>query len=366
MVLAAVKTGPQQTERRELPRPEVGAGSGLLLVEAAGVCGSDIPAYKQPGAEPLILGHENVGIVAALGAGAAARWGVREGDRVAVEEYLPCGHCGWCRQGEYRHCETTDVYANPLARRYGQHPLSAAPGLWGGFAQYLYLPPTAVLHRVPAGISPELLALALPLGNGVQWACIDAGVGPGSRLLIAGPGQQGLACLVAARASGAAQVLVSGLSRDGARLAVAAQLGASATIDVQREDLIERVRQLTDGQGVDAVVDCTSAHDGALVGNALAVLKRRGGTLVLQATGMPANFPLGLLGRKNVTLKPARGHSWAAVELGLQHLASGRYRLEQLATHRFGLADVDRALRVAGGELDDAAIHVTVDPRQVS
>ncbi|MGH2520543.1 MAG: alcohol dehydrogenase catalytic domain-containing protein, partial [Chloroflexota bacterium] len=157
--IAAVKVAPGKTELRELPLPDVPADAGLLKVEAAGVCGSDVPQYGRGERGPLIQGHENVGIIAKVGAAAAARWGVQEGDRVAIEEYLPCLHCEWCHAGEYRHCFATDSTNNQAALRYGQTPLTQPPALWGGFAQYLYLPPNAVLHAVPHGPPLEQLVL---------------------------------------------------------------------------------------------------------------------------------------------------------------------------------------------------------------
>src|SRR5260370_42383029 len=94
-VLAAVKTAPQQTELREFPMPDVPIDAGLLKVEAAGVCGSDVGAYRGDRGAPNIMGHENVGYIAAIGPGAAERWGVGQGEPVALGGDLPRGHCAW-------------------------------------------------------------------------------------------------------------------------------------------------------------------------------------------------------------------------------------------------------------------------------
>jgi threonine dehydrogenase-like Zn-dependent dehydrogenase len=351
-IVAAVKVGPATTELREMPLPEVPPDAALMKVEVAGVCGTDVSQYPLPlrGA-PIIMGHENVGYLARVGRKFAEHKGVREGDLMFLEHYLPCGHCEWDHIGEYRHCAATEWFYDPNAVRYGYTAIDKAPSLWGGFSQYLYLPLNAVLHKVPDGLTPELAGIATPMSNGVQWAVMDGGVGYGTTVLIQGPGQQGLCCVMASKQAGAERIIVTGRGRDAKRLEVAKALGADVAVDVDAEDSLARVLEVTGGRGVDVVVDCTVGAGAAPTLLGIEAAKRRGATMVVQAEGSSTfpDFPLGRLTRKGMTLKSARGHSWRAVELALRHLASGRFPLDLMTTHRFTLSEVDYAIRSVGG-----------------
>jgi threonine dehydrogenase-like Zn-dependent dehydrogenase len=364
-VLAAVKVGPSTTELRELDLPPVPDDAALMKVEVAGVCGTDVTQYRLPLRNgPLVMGHENVGYLARVGKTFAAHKGMREGDLVFLEHYLPCGHCEWDHMGEYRHCAATEWFYDPKAIRYGYTSMSIAPGLWGGFSHYVYLPLKAVLHHVPKTLSAEEAGVATPMSNGIQWALIDGGIGYGSTVLIQGPGQQGLCCLMAARHAGADLAIVTGTSKDARRLEVARAFGADAVIDVDKEDPLPRILEITGGRGVDVAIDCTVGAGTAPMLLGIEALKRRGGTMVVQGEGNQEfpSFPIGRLTRKGITLKSARGHSYRAVELALRQLASHRFPLELMMTHTFALADVHYAINSVGGQGAPGAIHVSVLP----
>jgi threonine dehydrogenase-like Zn-dependent dehydrogenase len=365
-VLAAVRTGPGRTELREFPMPEIPEDGALLKMEVAGICGTDVKMYAKPVIEaPVIMGHENVGVIAKAGRKFVEIQGVLEGDRVFVEHYVACYRCEWCRIGEYRHCELTDWRTNPDARRYGYTSCEHPYHLWGGFAQYMYLPWNAVLHKVPDNVSDEEAGIVTPLSNGIEWALYDCGVGFMSTVLIQGPGQQGLSQVVACKQAGASVIIVTGTTRDAARLELAKTLGADHVVDVQQEDALERVLELTDGMGVDVVLDCTAGAGTTPILLGIDALKRRAGTLLVQGelAAFP-DFPLKKLTEKAITIKSARGHSYRAVELALAQLASKRFPLELLTTHTFGLADVDTAIRAVGGEKGNGVIHVSLLPWQ--
>lgn len=366
MVLAAVKTGASRMELMEFPMPDIPEDGALLKMEVAGICGTDVKMFKQPlkGA-PVIMGHENIGTIAKAGRKFTERKGFREGDLVFVEHYVGCMQCEWCHRGEYRHCEATDWRENPLGIRYGYTSSERAPHLWGGFAQYVYLPWNSVLHKVPAGLTPELAGIVTPMANGIEWALFDCAVGYGSTVLIQGPGQQGLSQVVACRQAGADLVIVTGTTKDRRRLEVAKALGADHVIDVQADDPLERIMAITSGKGVDVVLDCTAGAGTIPITLGVEALKRKGGTLLVQGEMAEfPNFPLGKVTVKYITIKSARGHSHRACEMALQQLASKRFPLELMTTHRYGLADAAHAIRSVGGEGDKDVIHVSLLPWQ--
>jgi threonine dehydrogenase-like Zn-dependent dehydrogenase len=345
--------------------PEISMDSALLKVEVAGICGTDVKLYKSPPSDtvPVIMGHENIGYIAKAGSGYSKRKGFREGDLVFVEHYVMCGTCEWCHAGQYRHCENTDWRYNPDAIRFGYTSSQRPPHLWGGFAQYMYLPWNSVLHHIPKNLSAELAGLVTPMANGVEWSLFDGGVSYNSTVLIQGPGQQGLSQTVICKQAGASLIIVTGTSKDGARMQVAKLLGADYVIDVQKEDPLSRIKEITGGAGVDVVLDCTAGAGTAPIHLGIDALKRKGGTMVVQGEIKEfPGFPLAKLTEKFITIKSARGHSFRACELALQQLASGRFPLEKITTHTFGLKDVDLAIRSVGGDGLPGVIHASLMP----
>lgn len=361
-VIAAVRTGAHKTEFREFPMPEIPADGALLKMAVAGICGTDVKFYAKPPIEdPVIMGHENIGYIAKVGKQFEERKKIKEGDLVFVEHYLPCFACEWCHKGEYRLCAATDWRRNPEALRYGYTSAQRAPHLWGGFAQYMYLPWNTVLHKVPDGLSPELAGVATPMSNGIQWALFDCGVGYDSSVLIQGPGQQGLSQLIACRQAGASLIIVTGTNKDKLRLDVARRLGADQVINVEEEDVLTRIREITGGAGVDVALDCTAGGGLAPVLTGIEALKRKGGTMLIQGeVATFPDFPLGKIANKYITVKAARGHNFLSCELALKQLASERFPLELITTHRMGLKDTDKAIRAVGDA--EGVIHVSLMP----
>ena len=354
--ISAVLIGPRQIEIQRFAIPEVGHDDGVLEIEVTGVCGSDVQHFKF-GYAPVILGHEIVGRIADLGPGAEDVWAVRRGDRVVVETTFGCGSCGECRGGYYRLCKIMRGYG-------GRIKCDRPPYLWGGYGQYVYLPRTARIHKIPDTLSAEVAVLVCAvLGNGIRWLRTVGGVSIGDTAVVVGPGPQGLAATVAAKEAGAKNIVVVGLARDEARLAMAKRLGATHTVAADQEDPRLLVAGLTDGQMADVVIDVTnSATSPAL---ALDVVRTMG-TLVL--AGGKSNEPSLLMTdeitAKEITIRGVNTHDSTSVRQSLSIAESGRYPLDEIVSHRFPLSDAERAILTLAGEIPtDGLIKIVMYPK---
>jgi threonine dehydrogenase-like Zn-dependent dehydrogenase len=358
---AIVQTGPRQLELRELPIPEIDDDSGLLRVEACGVCGSDVEQYTGtiPVRLPTILGHEPLGIIERIGDRAARRWGVDVGDRVAVETMIPCGHCRACIDGRYQVCRGRGGMFG-----YSYVPLSQPPGLWGAYADVMYLDPFSVVHRVAADLPPSVAVMFNPLGAGFRWAAELPQAGPGDTVLILGPGQRGLASVIAARTVGVDRIIVTGLGRDAHKLALAREFGADHVIDVEAEDARARVHELTDARGADVVVE-VSAYAPEPVAEALSFAAISGRIVLAGVKGFKAvpGFVSDLIVAKELTIRGALGVTARAYEAAIRLIESRRVPLERMHTHDFTLEEAARALQVLAGEIaGERCVHACILP----
>jgi threonine dehydrogenase-like Zn-dependent dehydrogenase len=358
---AAVQTGPRHIELQALALPErLGPDEALLAVEANGMCGTDWEQYKGSLARtvsfPVIPGHEIVGRIERIGEVASARWGLAEGDRVAVESTVPCGKCPNCLAGRWLFCDHRVIY--------GLTTVANAPSLSGGYAEYLVLRPHSMVYPIPDHLSAEDAVFFNPLGSGFDWAVRIAGTTVGETVLIMGPGQRGLACVVAAREAGAGTIIVAGRGRRPWKLDMALHLGATHVVNTDKDRLPEMVAEITAGSLADRAVD-TTPHAAQPVQDALDALRAEG-TLVLSANKSPDEIP-GLTGKvisKALTVKGAYSVSEWAKRQAIRALASGRHDLSILHTHTLPMEDLDLAMRILGGEVEgEEALHITVTPR---
>lgn len=354
-------TGVRALEMREFPLPEIGPQEGILKIDACGICGSDYEQFDGtlPVRFPVIPGHEPVGTIVEIGHEAARRWGVGEGDRVCVETMIPCGHCRSCVTGKYTLCS-----GSRRMSAYGFLNVEVEPSLWGGYAEYLYLAPHSLVHKIDSRIAPEMATLFNPLGAGFRWAVEMAGLEVGDTILILGPGQRGLASVIAAREAGAGRIIVTGLSADEPKLALAREFGADVTVNVESLDLGSAVREATGGRLADITIDVTAYSTGAVT-DAID-LTRRGGTVVLAGTKGPnpvPNFISDKIVLKELTMKGALGVDWSSYERAIRTIESGKYALDKMHTHTLPLEEAERAIRIlAREEPGEEAIHIALVP----
>ncbi len=355
---AMVQTERRKLEPRDIVIPDIDEDSGLLRIEACGICGSDYEQFEGVLRTPMpaIPGHEPLGIIEKIGDRAAARWSVDAGDRVAVETMLSCRHCGPCLGGSYHLCESRRIYS--------YIPLSEAPSLWGAYAQYMYLAPNTIVHKVDPTLAPEIAVMFNPLGAGFRWAVEMPHTAPGDTVVVLGPGQRGLASVIACREVGAGTIIVTGLEADERKLALALEFGADHTIDVDNEDAKTRIRDITGGRGADVVVDVTS-YATKPVAEALNYV-RPGGTIVLAGVKgyKPVeDFVSDIIVMKEITIQGAIGVTSTGYRAAIRLLESRKVPVERMHTHDFKLEDAELAIRTLAREIpDDESIHSCLIP----
>lgn len=343
MATAVVQTAPETYELRSFPIPSVDDDTGLLAVEACGVCGTDVEVFEGGAGRsyPIVPGHEPLGRIVAIGDRARAKWGVGVGDRVAVHSTLTCGRCRTCRAG-LRGCTAPEFVDSTI---YGFRSPEIEPALWGGFATHLYLAPEAMVLPVDPTLSVGAASLFNVMSNGVDWVMELGRVRAGMPVAILGPGPRGLASLIAALASGAGPVAVTGLASDGERLEMARELGATAAIDITDVDPVEAVTDAL-GRAPALVVDTTPKSVQAVV-DAVGMVARQGTVVLagLKGHGRTAPIPVDQLAAKQVTIRGAVSRSLASMELAIELIESRRWPFDELASHAFALSDAEAAVR---------------------
>jgi threonine dehydrogenase-like Zn-dependent dehydrogenase len=324
---AVVFTGDGRHEVREFAVPDPPDGGAVLRVEAVGLCGSDVAqhagAHLIPGnsAFPVVPGHEIVARVWRLGR--HAKLGVREGDRVAVDEVLS---------------------VEPPITVYGYTmPVDEQGGLFGGYGEYMVVLAGTRLHRLPDEPPAYELTVFEPLANAVNWVEL-AGVSRGQTVVVEGPGHQGLAVVEAVRAAGAERVIVTGTADDGLRFDAARTIGAHETIDVTTVDAPARVRELTGGRMADVVLDVSPAVESVRAALDLVAFR---GTILL--AGLKKFAPVDGLVTDRIVVQGLRvqggsGYTPASMAAAVELISTGAVDVGALRGEAFGLDRLDEAL----------------------
>lgn len=327
--VAAVMTDVRTLEFREVPMPVVKEGEVGIAVRDVGICGSDMHFFNGdaqkifPNALPFILGHECGGVVYELGAGVE---GLRIGDKVAVEPGVPCGRCELCQSGRYNLCKKVRFMAVP--------PYN------GALQQYISFPAHKI-YKLPGSVSTMEGALLEPLSVGLH-AAARGEVGPGHTAAILGGGCIGICTLLAAKACGAARIVVADIV--GSRLDKALALGATDIVNTKTEDAVARIGELTGGEGADVVFETAGI---AATAAQTAHIVKRGGTIVMVGNileDVPFSF-------RAIYLKEAqirgvfRYHS--TYPAAIRAVASGLIDVGQIVTGVYPFADAKSAFAQA-------------------
>ena len=356
-------TKPKTLEPREFARPAIGADDAMLRIEACGICGSDYEQYEgaQPQHEdytpyPVIPGHEPLGVIEEIGANAKKRWGVVEGDRVAMRSGYGCGMCAACARWEPRLCATR-------GGTYGYTDVNKPPHLWGGYAERMYLSPYSVMKKVDPKIPAGVAVMFNPLAAGLSWAAGIPKTAPGERVVILGAGQRGLCCVIAAKEAGARQVVITGLGRDAEKLALARALGADIAVDVEARDVVDAVREATGG-GAEVVVDTTPYAPQSL-NHAIAIAVRKGRIVVAGLKGLKVahDVPVDDVIYKELTIRGVLSMPVDETFRAIDIIESGRYPFEQMHTLSLPLAQAEHAIHMLAGHVKGVnPVHLAIVP----
>ncbi len=377
MSRAAVMEAPGRLTVREFTVSDPGPGAVLMKVSLSGICGTDKHTFRGESKQyagtpherdveyPLICGHENVGVVVATGGEVrdAAGRPPRPGDRIVPGANVPCGRCYYCLGNyPYYFCQHLEDYGNSLT-------CSRPPYLLGGWSEYLYLLPGTPIFRVPAALPDEVAVLTevMAVTHGVETAMavlgLQGGALAGASVAVLGVGPLGLCHLIKARLLGAGTVIVTDRLRG--RLELAAEFGADVMLDASATDEAGRaatVAAATGDLGADIVIDCSGVP--ATFTEAFRLV-RTGGVVVeagmfVDMGPVPIN-PNSAICTRNVAVLGIGGERATAYEPSMRLMAAnlGRYPLNRVVTHRFGLDSAAEAVATAQyGE----AMQVVIDP----
>jgi len=330
---AAVYRGVNDVRLETVPVPAIGPGEMLVRVHSCGVCGTDLKKISTGShSAPRIFGHETSGVVAAVGEGVR---GYRPGDRVMVFHHIPCRQCFYCQNKTFAQCATY--------KKVGCTAGFEASG--GGFAEYVRVMDWIVQYgtvRIPDNVSYEQACFVEPVNTclkGIEALHLRAG----EKVLTIGQGPIGIILSVLARRTGAT-LITSDLYPE--RLRIGSSFGLDLTIDASRVNVVECVRELTEGRGADAVILAVGGN--SLIRTAMDAARPGGRVLLFAQTqhGEAMIDPAAIC----VDEKTLVGSYSASVDLqedSVRFVMDREMDLERLVSHRFPLSESPQALDLA-------------------
>jgi L-iditol 2-dehydrogenase len=330
---AALLTASYQIGLQEVEKPRLGSCDVLIKVQCVGICGSDLHTYRGTHPfrkSPVILGHEMAGEVVEVAEDVSL---FKKGDRVSVEPQTYCHQCSACYQGHYNLCSNKRV-------------LGTTP--WpGAFAEYVVIPENKV-YLLPDGLSFEEGAMVEPLAVGIRAAQM-AQPRIGDTVLIMGSGTIGLANLVALREAGATRIIATDV--EDFNLVKARELGAWTTVNVGRESLEEKVRELTRGEGVDAVV--IAAGVSSLIDEALSLVRKRGRVVLVAIFDDKAIIDPFKIVFSEVEVVGSWVYTGREFQAAIDLMSQGRIETGSFITHRWPIERVGEALDLVDKRSED-------------
>jgi len=360
---AWVMTKPGKLELQEFEVPKVAEDAALLKVEACGVCGTDKHAYLgriRTASFPFIPGHEILGTIIEVGKSANEKMAVvgagplKEGDRVALAPpALPCGRCWYCLHMPQR----PSFCLNRMA--YGLISTTNPPGLWGGFADYIYLHHRTWAFKLPDKMAMEKAILVEPMATGLRAverahnpgeSFVGHGYGVGSSAMVLGTGPIGLMVIAALRTTGANLIIAQDILQS--RLEMAKRMGADLAIDgkLPLDQRLQQVQEATHGAGPDVVIEAAGVP--VAFQEALAFVRRGGKLIEMGHFTDPGPIEINpfIICFKDVDIHGSWAYPPVFFEKALSVLSRTTIPVEKIVTHKLPLADLPKAMDLAGGE----------------
>ena len=318
-------------EVRELDKPTLPADDWVLIkIKAAGICATDIHILRDEFPRywpPVVLGHEFSGEVEQVGA-KVTRY--RVGDRVVAEpKNQACGVCDVCREGKTQLCI---------------HRRAPGWGVHGAMTDYIAMP-EFLLHKIPDGVPYDIAALCEPLAVAVHEVTERAGVECSDIVVVTGAGPIGILAAFVAKACGASKVIMTGMSKSEAvRFPIALSMGVDVVVNVEKEDPVKRVMELTGGKGADLLIETSGAGPAIMQLVEMAKPCGRISAIGLCAKDM-ASLKWNSARFKALDLHFNFSSSYSSWEKALRLMASTTFDLSNVITHRAQIDDWERVFQ---------------------